>query len=152
MRGVGVQMNRLPAAPFFFFEDHGDATRPYDGRLYAQPRRILVARRFSEVLCLLQAVDAARREGFHVAGFLAYEAAGAFEPTLAAVLGEPAGDELPLALFGVFDRVWRLDRRQRDALLPPHGRDRTVPIEAEPAVVGVCFLEAVGEDHTTTAA
>jgi len=145
-------MNRLPAAPFFFFEDHGDVTRPYAGRLYAQPRRLLVARRFSEVRSLLQAVDAARREGFHVAGFLAYEAAGAFEPTLATVLDEPDGDELPLALFGIFDRVWQLDRRQRDALLPACGRERTIALEAEPVVARAHFLAAVEAARAAMAA
>ncbi len=145
-------MNRLPAAPFFLFEDHGDATRPYRGRLYAEPRRILVARRLAEVRPLLQAVDAARREGRHVAGFLAYEAAGAFEPSLAAVLGEPAADELPLALFGVFDRVWRLDRRQRDALLPFHGRERECPLEVAPTVARARFVEAVEAARAAMAA
>ncbi len=145
-------MNRLPAAPFFLFEDHGDDDRPYRARVYARPRRLLVARHFSEVVPLLEEVDEARRAGCHVAGFLAYEAAAAFEPRLAAVLDEPEANELPLALFGIFDDVVEWGRHQRDTLLPWRMREGDISLAIEPALARPAFLKAVEEARSAMAA
>ncbi len=78
-------------------------------RLFAGPRRTLVARTPAEVGPLLDALDAALAEGHHVAGVLAYEAGHALEPAAGpARLGGPAGRAasgaaVPLGWFGVYD-------------------------------------------------
>ena len=79
-------------APFVLLDD----ARPGGtARLYARPVRVLVARTPDEVRDVL---DTVRGSGLHAAGFLAYEAAAAFEPSLPAP--PPAG---PLAWFGLFE-------------------------------------------------
>lgn len=65
---------------------------------FRRPERVLEARRVEEVLPVLAAVEAGAAAGLHAAGFLAYEAAPAFDPALAV---HPPGD-LPLAWFGLF--------------------------------------------------
>jgi para-aminobenzoate synthetase/4-amino-4-deoxychorismate lyase len=78
---------------------------------FAAPRGVLVARRRQEVLPLLEAVTAAvEGEGLYAAGFIAYEAAPAFDSALPA----KADGEFPLAWFGLFDKPIA-----RTALPPP---------------------------------
>jgi para-aminobenzoate synthetase / 4-amino-4-deoxychorismate lyase len=67
---------------------------------FRQPRRILEARHPREVLAVLQQVEDAAAAGAWVVGFVAYEAAPAFD---AALLTLPPAGTLPLAWFGVFD-------------------------------------------------
>lgn len=69
--------------------------------LFAAPRQVLVAETGAEVPPLLAALDAARADGFWVAGYLSYEAGYTLEPKLAAL--EPAAGG-PRAVFGVFER------------------------------------------------
>ncbi len=70
--------------------------------LFLDPSHILTARDLSEIPFLFARIDEALASGFHVAGFLSYEAGYHFEP---AALGPnrklPASD-LPLAWFGVY--------------------------------------------------
>lgn len=66
---------------------------------FGQPRRVLLARGLEEVRPVLREVEAARQRGQWAAGWLAYEAAPAFDSALAA---HPAGS-LPLAWFGLYD-------------------------------------------------
>ena len=68
-------------------------------RLYRNPLRVLEAWRQEEVLPLLQEVEAALAQGRHAAGFLAYEAAPAFDPALTV---HPSKPGLPLAWFGLY--------------------------------------------------
>jgi para-aminobenzoate synthetase/4-amino-4-deoxychorismate lyase len=60
---------------------------------------VLVAHQIAEVIPLLQRVQAASENGLHAAGYLAYEAAPAFDP---ATQVKPAQGKQPLALFGLF--------------------------------------------------
>ncbi|WP_375392155.1 aminodeoxychorismate synthase component I [uncultured Sphingomonas sp.] len=91
--------------PFVLLDD----ARPGgQARLYRDPVRIVTARAPGEVRAALDAVRDAR--GLHAAGWLAYEAAAAFEPSLPA----PAGSAR-LAWFGLFDTVVDVDPA---ALLP----------------------------------
>ncbi|WP_420126354.1 aminodeoxychorismate synthase component I [Longimicrobium sp.] len=62
-------------------------------------RTILRAERLDEVVGVLQAVERAAAEGLHAAGFVAYEAAPAFDPALAT---HPPDPRLPLAWFAVY--------------------------------------------------
>ncbi len=68
--------------------------------LFESPRRVLIARHPAEVLPALRAVETAvKGEGLHAAGFLAYEAAAAFD---SACTVHSAGD-FPLLWFGLYD-------------------------------------------------
>ena len=67
--------------------------------LFAGALRVLVAQTGAEVPGLLAALDAARVDGFWVAGWLSYEAGYAMEPKLVGL--EPV-DGGPRAVFGVF--------------------------------------------------
>ncbi|HYH79365.1 MAG TPA: aminodeoxychorismate synthase component I [Longimicrobium sp.] len=68
---------------------------------FAGPRAVLRADAVADVLPVLAAVETAVAEGMHAAGFVAYEAAPAFDPALAA---HPRDPRLPLAWFAVFER------------------------------------------------
>ena len=92
----------LPAAPFLLFDDAREGGAP--GRLYAPPIHSLEAWRPDEIAPLLQDVRAALAAGRHAAGFLSYEAAVAFEPSV------PDRDrQTPLAWFGLFDGYATVD-------------------------------------------
>lgn len=65
---------------------------------FRRPLAVYVARDLAEVLPALQAVEREVEAGRHAAGFVAYEAAPAFDPALAA---RPAG-RFPLLWFGIF--------------------------------------------------
>lgn len=84
-----------PAAPGLALRAPGPA--PGWLRL-ASPLSLLVARRPAEVVPLLREVESATERGLMAAGFIAYEAAPAFD---AALRTRPAG-RLPLAWFALF--------------------------------------------------
>ncbi|MCG3198865.1 MAG: aminodeoxychorismate synthase component I [Candidatus Omnitrophica bacterium] len=65
---------------------------------FRSPERMVVARTLDEVVPLLETLRLEVDRGKSVAGFLAYEAAPAFDPALAT---HPPG-EFPLAWFGVY--------------------------------------------------
>ncbi len=106
----------LREPPFLLFEDHLAGAAVPMARLYHRPQRVLEARRVEEVGGVLAAADRARAQGFHVAGFLSYEAAAAFEPGLAATLAMPVAGDPPLAWFAIFDEVRLLSRAEREEL------------------------------------
>ncbi len=84
-------------APFCLIEDR-DAG---GAMLFAAPRGIVAAFRAEEVGPAFDVLQQAADDGFHLAGFVAYECGYALEPRLAPLL-RPAPDK-PLLLFGVFD-------------------------------------------------
>ncbi|MDX9974890.1 MAG: aminodeoxychorismate synthase, component I, partial [FCB group bacterium] len=53
-------------------------------RLFRDPVEIISARILAEVLPALRRIEAAVETGLHAAGYLAYEAAPAFDPALSA--------------------------------------------------------------------
>lgn len=69
--------------------------------LFSEPRTILCATLPCQIDTVMCEVETARAAGSHVAGFLAYEAASAFDPAL--VTYPP--DDFPLAWFGIYDSV-----------------------------------------------
>ena len=74
--------------------------------LFDAPVRLLVARGLDEVLPRLQELaGAVEQEGLHAAGFISYEAAPAFDSTLAV----KADDAFPLLWFGLFPAPRRLE-------------------------------------------
>ncbi|MFN3597151.1 MAG: aminodeoxychorismate synthase component I [Rubricoccaceae bacterium] len=74
-------------------------TRRAGALLFARPVRVLCADAYDAVPALLAGLDEALAAGHHVAGFLAYEAGYALEPTL---FPEPPAPEGPLGWFGVY--------------------------------------------------
>ncbi len=69
-------------------------------RLYVDPVEIVTTRRIDEVAAALEALRTATRGGLHAAGYLAYEAGHALEPTLTPLVAPVA--EAPLLWFGLF--------------------------------------------------
>ena len=69
-------------------------------------RGVLRADRMNEVVPVLRAVEGAVADGLHAAGFVAYEAAPAFDPALAT---RPADPRLPLAWFALYERREKAD-------------------------------------------
>ncbi|APZ53665.1 aminodeoxychorismate synthase component I [Salipiger abyssi] len=72
-----------------------------DGRpaLFTRPEEVIAAHDAAEALAALERLEAARREGFWIAGLATYELGHALEPALAGLAG--AGDG-PLLCFGIF--------------------------------------------------
>lgn len=94
-----------PEPPFLLFDD----ARPGGGaRLYQHPCGIIRADRVEDIAAAVAKLRAARAQGLEAAGFIAYEAAAAFEPALAAndkaaPHGGTAGlPPAPLLWFGLF--------------------------------------------------
>lgn len=91
-----------------------------DGRpvLFESPSRILIARTTAEVGPVMAAAGQALRDGSHVAGWVTYEAAPAFD----AALVTQAPTALPIVYFGIY-------REKREAPpLEPAGASLTAPI------------------------
>lgn len=80
------------------------AIRPWSGA-YVSPRQIFVAWTQPEVRPVLEAIQQQADAGGVLAGFIAYEAAGAFD---LATHKAPAG--IPLVWFGLYDCPHRLNR------------------------------------------
>ena len=73
-----------------------------EARLFAAPSEVIVASMPDEVRPCLERVEEAVSAGRWAAGYLAYEAAAAFDPALAVY---PPLPSLPLAAFGLYDGV-----------------------------------------------
>jgi para-aminobenzoate synthetase/4-amino-4-deoxychorismate lyase len=110
-------------APFVLLDDARENGAP--ARLYRAPVRVVAAYETAAVRPALEALRDARREGLHAAGFLAYEAGGAFEP----VLGHLAGDGTPLLWFGLFEEYREILPGDVPALLPDPGGAWIAPPE-----------------------
>ncbi|HVL29636.1 MAG TPA: aminodeoxychorismate synthase component I, partial [Sphingomicrobium sp.] len=82
--------------------------------LYEQPADQVAAMATAEVRPALAHLRAALADGRHAAGFIAYEAAYALEPKLAALARQSPG---PLLWFGLFDRFRRLPSPDLEAML-----------------------------------
>jgi len=97
--------------PFVILDFPPSGARPAGSLLFEEPREVLAATAFGHVREVLHAADARAAAGLHVAGFVAYEAAPAFDQALRA---HPAG-RLPLAWFGVFGEPRVLSPRASSA-------------------------------------
>jgi para-aminobenzoate synthetase/4-amino-4-deoxychorismate lyase len=69
-------------------------------RLFHEPTQVIVARHASEVRAVLDGAERAANDGRYAVGFVAYEAAPAFDRAFRV---RPA--ETPLAWFGIFDNA-----------------------------------------------
>jgi para-aminobenzoate synthetase/4-amino-4-deoxychorismate lyase len=68
---------------------------------FSNPVEVLTARTPSEIFQTLEAIALRQKDGLWAAGFISYEAAGAFDDALKT---RPSGS-LPLLQFGLFERV-----------------------------------------------
>ncbi|WP_150525260.1 aminodeoxychorismate synthase component I [Roseibium sediminis] len=98
-----------------------DALEARTAELFEAPLRIITCHDLKEVPAALDAVDAARASGAHVAGYLAYELGYAFEPKLADVW---SGNGDPLLWFGVYDRVTTISLPEARSLLRGCSQDQ----------------------------
>jgi len=99
--------------PFVLLDD-ARVTGAAPARLYQAPAEIVEARTVAEIAPALERLRAARNRGLHAAGFLAYEAAAAFEP----VLGDLPAAPTPLLWFGLFDGFEQIAAEDVAAHLP----------------------------------
>ena len=83
--------------------------------LFEAPAQILTARAVAEVPAVMASAEQALRDGCHVAGWVAYEAAAAFDPAL--ITQAPTG--VPLICFGIY-------RQKIDA--PPLAAPESSPV------------------------
>ncbi|MFB5188954.1 aminodeoxychorismate synthase component I [Alicyclobacillus fastidiosus] len=72
--------------------------RSTDGMVFTNPTQVIEAHRVDEVRQALQKVDELVQAGFYAAGFVAYEAAPAFDPALQV----HTTSHCPLLWFGIF--------------------------------------------------
>ncbi|MBC7150897.1 MAG: aminodeoxychorismate synthase component I [Rhizobium sp.] len=84
-------------APYALFRDD----KRGESLLFADPRDIVVARTASEVLPAFERLEAARRSGKWLAGYVSYEAGYVFEEKLRPLVED--GRETPLIAMGIFD-------------------------------------------------
>ncbi len=87
--------------PFILLDD-ARAVGASAARLYRGPLEVVVARQPGEVAAALERLDALRREGHELAGYLAYEAGLALEQRLAPLAAARNGASGPLLWFGAF--------------------------------------------------
>ncbi|OYY64777.1 aminodeoxychorismate synthase component I [Sphingomonas sp. 28-62-11] len=99
-------------APFVLLDDARPGGAP--ARLYQAPTRVIEVYDIAGVIPALTEIRGATQAGQHAAGYLAYEAAAAFEPAL----GKPHGMIGPLLWFGLFDGLTEIASADVPALLP----------------------------------
>jgi len=101
--------------PFLLLDDAAAPPGTPASRLYTKPREVILARAVDEVCPALARADAALAAGHHLAGWIAYEAAAAFEPRAAAAIGQLPPE--PLVWLGVFGPPRRLTAPETAACL-----------------------------------
>lgn len=108
--------------PYALFRDD----RAGKSLVFAEPQELILARTADEVRPALGRLEAARKSGKWLAGYLSYEAGYAFEEKLAPLIVE--GRETPLIAMGVFDAPASADH---PLALPPNTL-RNAPLLTEP--------------------
>ncbi|MEI6211339.1 MAG: aminodeoxychorismate synthase component I [bacterium] len=100
---------------------------------FGAPYRILSSQRLEDVLPLLREIEiAVDQEGAYAAGFLAYEAAPAFDASLPS---KDAGD-FPLLWFGLFRDVTELTEL-------PHGLEAPAPPDWQPSISPAAYCRCL---------
>src|SRR4051794_2144109 len=103
-------------------------------RLFERPQELIVARLVDEVIPALRKIEAGCATGLYAAGFVAYEAAGAFDPALRTV----ADGVFPLVWFGLYDGFHDLPE---EVIAPgPQGAD--IPQDWTPSVDRAAYMTA----------
>ena len=83
-------------------------------RLFEHPVKIIQTSQLTQVIAKLAEVEQAVEQGFYAAGYLSYEAAGAFQP----YYQTPAQGEMPLLWFGIYHSIKRIDAANEPAPQP----------------------------------
>ena len=112
-------------APFVLLDDASGRT---GGRLYTQPREIVIAHRPEEVEPALDRIAQWHEAGHALAGVIAYEAGLALEPRLRGLADQRCGADGPLVWMGAFDGWQELSgqevadwlAREADTSVPSH--------------------------------
>jgi para-aminobenzoate synthetase/4-amino-4-deoxychorismate lyase len=110
------------SVPFLFLDDAtpgNESLTCFDGFCGA-----IVANGPDEIAPAFAAIEAARRDGRHVAGYFSYELGYLLEPRLAPLL--PAKRAVPLLWFGTFERMEKSDRE-----ISARGRVYAGPLQHE---------------------
>lgn len=93
-------------APFILLDDARPVgarpTGASPARLYRDPVELVIARRPDEVEPALARIEALRRSGHHLAGYMAYEMGLCLEERLAPLAAARCGSDGPLLWFGAF--------------------------------------------------
>ncbi|MDZ3830513.1 MAG: aminodeoxychorismate synthase component I [Sphingopyxis sp.] len=114
-------LNTWKTSPPFVLLDDARVAQAAPARLFVDPVEILDVRNAAQMPALLDALDAARTRGLFVAGYLAYEAGKGQAAAWRGPVDEAGDDGAPLAWFGLFERVERVDADAVPALLPDPG-------------------------------
>ncbi|HEX8071342.1 MAG TPA: aminodeoxychorismate synthase component I [Pyrinomonadaceae bacterium] len=94
-------MPQPDTVPLILLDFEDDACAPPQRLCFAHPLKVVAADTLAEVRPALESVERAVAQGLYAAGFVAYEAAPAFDRAL--VVRAPAAP-LPLVWFGLFAR------------------------------------------------
>ena len=128
--------------PFILLDDaRGEEASA--ARLYRDPAEIVIARRPDEVTGALARIEALRRQGRELAGYLAYEAGLALEPRLAGLA--PGRTSGPLLWFGAFDSFETIAPDAVAAWLGEHGGPSASIGPLEPQVSLGAYAAAFGK-------
>jgi len=91
---------------------------------FSSPCQIMTTHRIDDVMPLVRQIEVSvRQEGLYAAGFISYEAAPAFDPSLPAKID----GEFPLLWFGLFKQI-------NEITLPYDGKKQGTSIEWHPSV------------------
>ncbi|MCB9135731.1 MAG: aminodeoxychorismate synthase component I [Anaerolineales bacterium] len=92
---------------------HDDAAQTW--RTFQHPIRVLEVHTLADILPALHEIEQAVNHGLWAAGFLAYEAAPAFDP---AMVTHPPVEGLPLLWFGLYEERGKQEERSRKKEVP----------------------------------
>lgn len=96
----------LNNTPLVLLDDSRPTHKANSSFLFHSPEFLITAHDFDEIEPALKALDQAISDGLHVAGWIAYECAHAFEPRLAEVITRKAEEPL----------IWMMATRSREHL------------------------------------
>ena len=114
-----------PSSPYAIVDFRTGHDRASRRLVFAEPLRVWRAETIGRVGVVLHEADRAARSGGWVVGFVAFEAASAFDPAFDA----PPATSLPLAWFAAFPPPFDApDEKDEQPRIPPTGE----PIELEP--------------------
>ena len=91
---------------------------------FESPERQLGSHRIEDVVPILQEVEAAGKEGLHAVGFVAYEAASAFDEAL---VTHRWRSEMPLIWFGIYRERRLIGGRESSGVLEEEGMKPWAP-------------------------
>ncbi|MGQ0602415.1 MAG: aminodeoxychorismate synthase component I [Anaerolineales bacterium] len=111
---------------------------------FREPRVVIEARTLAEVLPALRRVEAATQGGAWAAGFIAYEAAPAFDPTLTT----HASADFPLVWFGIYDAPQHLTGFENLSGVCELGEWTSTVTEAEYARAVECVKDHIARGLT----